>query len=169
MDSSVGRKISKKVQQAAEKYLASYDSSREQLTDKQWEVVVNHVKSQRFIKVKLAIILSVAVFEACLFVWAWRLTDELIAKVVPDKTMYVIDGETQDPIDLAPNDIKTYLQKLSNISFDAGATFSLAILLFAGVAVAFAFRKRRLKMIEAVIERKKESKVASEEDQPPLN
>ena len=41
------KKVSPKVQQNAEQYLVSLGSSRELLTDKQWEIVTNFIKAQR--------------------------------------------------------------------------------------------------------------------------
>jgi len=49
------------LQQDAEKYLASLESSREQLTTEQYEVVIDHVKSQRDSRKKILMMILLSI------------------------------------------------------------------------------------------------------------
>ncbi len=159
------RKVSQKVQQATEKYLASLKSSREQLTDKQWEVLINHIKCQQIFKWAIPFfLLPLAVFHTCLTIWSFHRTNELIKLVVPDEVVYVSRASDQTPTSLEPDRIKTYLQRLKKFSFHSAVGLINATLLFMVVILRVVYKKHRLKIIEAVIERKEEPKVTSQEN-----
>jgi hypothetical protein len=81
------RKISKKAQKAAEKYLHSLGSSREQLTDKQWNVVANYSKKQRLIVPSL---LLCGVLSAGLSFWTFQLSNKAVSSIIPSETTKVV-------------------------------------------------------------------------------
>ena len=157
-----GKKIYQKDQQAAEKFLDSHLTSRENLTEKQWEIIVNHFRNKRNIRVGLPIILLSAVFHTWLAIWAFQRTNNLISQVVPNEVIYVSKAGTETPIAIKPESIKEYLESLKKSSSQSTAGLIIATLMFTAFICYFVFRKHKLKVIEAVIERKEESKVTDE-------
>ncbi|MHC4157967.1 MAG: hypothetical protein ACYSSO_02705 [Planctomycetota bacterium] len=84
------KKISQKIQQAAEKYLASHGSSREQLTDKQWEVFANYVKSRRMVVLFVTLSLAISIFNAYLSLLAFQLGNQGVSSMIPSEAERVI-------------------------------------------------------------------------------
>lgn len=150
----MGRKISPKIQHATEEFLATLGSSPQQLTEKQWEVVVNHIKYQRTIKVVLPMILLFAVFYTWLTIWAFQRTNNLIDRAVPDEVIYVSKAGTETSIPFEPDQIKTYLESLKKSSFHSAAGVFFAPFFFTIFVCYFLFRKHKVKVIQAVVERK---------------
>ncbi len=157
-----GKKIYQKDQQFAEKFLDSHLTSRENLTEKQWEIIVNHFRNKRNIRVGLPIILFSAVFFTWLTIWSFQRTNNLIAQVVPDEVIYVSKAGTETSIAIEPESIKEYLESLKKSSSQITIGLTLATLMFTTFICHFVFRKHKLKVIEAVIECKEESKVTDE-------
>jgi len=163
-----GKKIYQKDQQAAEKFLSSHRTSREKLTEKQWEIIVNYFRNKRNIRVGLPIILFSAVFYTWLAIWAFQRTNNLIAQVVPNEVIYVSKAGTETPIAIKPESIKEYLESLKKSSSQNTAGLILATLMFTAFICYFVFRKHKLKFIEAVIECEEESKLTVEDKASPL-
>ena len=150
------KKISPKVQHAAEKYLASLGSSREQLTDKQWEVFVNYVKVQRSFKTCMPIILLLAIICAYFTFFGFQKTNKLITRVVPDEVIYVTKEASESPISLEPDIIKGYLERVRDLSFDTAGLFMITVMMLNVFVLRLIFKKHRLKAIEALVQRKQE-------------
>jgi len=157
-----GKKIYQKDQQAAEKFLDSHLTSRENLTEKQWEIIVNHFRNKRNIRVGLPIILFSAVFFTWLTIWSFQRTNNLIAQVVPYEVIYVSKAGTETSIAFEPESIKAYLESLKKSSSQITIGLTLATFMFTAFICHFVFRKNKLQLIEAVIECKEESKVTNE-------
>lgn len=152
------KKISKKVQQAAEKYLDSLGSSREQLTDKQWEATVNYVKSRQIAKVAIIFLLVFGVINACLSFWTFQLGRKGAASIVPNEAGQVIfvskAGEKSMPINV--NDIKNYMKAVAELYWQCGSCFVLATVFFAWVLISIPLTRRaNRKMFEALVPRTK--------------
>ena len=153
-----GRKIYRKDQQAAEKFLSLHRTSREKLTEKQWDIVVNHFRYQRNIRVVLPMLLFFAVFFTWLSIWSFQRTHNLLVQVIPDQVVYVSKAATESSIAIEPEDIKAYLERLKKSSYNSASGLILTTVMFTAFVCHFVFRKHRLKVIEAIIEFKEEPK-----------
>ena len=144
---------SPKVQQAAEKYLASLGSSRRQLTDEQWHIITKQVKSQRMVwpTILCCLILGIALIGITIFYCRWA--GYQIERATPDHPVYLREAGEGGTIQLSPQEIKDYLELLSSTSFNTGPAFILGVLLLlAALAVPSVIRRNR-KKLEAFIPR----------------
>jgi len=153
------KKISPKIQEATEKYLASLGSTREKLTDKQWEIIANHIKRQRATKLIVAILL-ICVVISFLFACVWlKMCHESIETLISEKFSYINEfkEELSSPLQL-------YLIKLGIVGGLVVPSFALGsklviILFFLLSAITYPFDMRREKRtIEAFIPPTQEAK-----------
>ena len=163
------RNPSSKVQRAAEKYLASLDSSRQQLTDKQWRIVTKHVETQRMVKpiILCCLILGLVLMGITLFYHYWAKYE--IERVTPNHPVDFRElGDNNDrTIRLWPREIKNYLELLSSMSFHTGPAFILGTLLLVAVfAIPLAVREHR-KKLEEFIPRKNQPPLSPDNPSPP--
>jgi hypothetical protein len=159
----MGRKISPKIQLAAEKYLTSLGSSREQLTDKQWEIIANYVKTRRM---KVPILLTGGIFCACMgFLYSWYAKNH-IANILPDEAVFVSKANKESAITLKPDDIKEHIDYLTHAYFMAGSLFILTVFMLGAVSICIPLMRRgNRKMLKAFIPRKQERGAARLENQ----
>jgi len=158
------KKISLKVQQTAEKYLASLGSSREQLTDKQWETVANYVKSRPIAKLAIIFLLIFGVINACLSFWTFQLGKKGMVSIMPNETGQVIfvSKAGEKSASLSRDYMNNYIKTVTDLYWQCGSSFTLAISLFALVLIAVPFTSRaNRKLLEALIPRKQEPETAS--------
>ena len=148
------KKISKKVQQAAEKYLASLDSSREQLTDKQWEVFINYIKTERNFKMFMPILFLLMIVMACCTIHAFKFTNKSINKIVPDEVVYVRKATDESTISLEPSQIEEHLEWIRDLSSNTALLFMGTVLIATVFFIRIFFKKYRLKSVEALVQRK---------------
>jgi hypothetical protein len=162
----VTKKISPKVQLAAEKYLALLGSSKEQLTDRQWQVVINYVKSQSVAKLAITFLLIFCILTAYLSFWAFKLGQKGINSIVPNQTAEIIliskSGEKSQPI--KPDEMKNYTKAIAKLYWHHGAEFVMAMFMLSLVILSFVERRAKRKMLEAFIPRAGESQTTSPEN-----
>ena len=163
------KKTSEKVLAAGEKYLTSLGSSREQLTDKQWGVVVKYVKGQRITKLCVAFFLIVGLICADLSLRAFRLGSKGLASVIPNEVAEIIlvfkAGE--ESMLLKPDDVKDYINAAAGSYWLCGACFVLAVSSFALAFISLPLGRRLYKkMFEGLIPRKGELETTCEKNSP---
>ena len=151
------KKISPKIQQAAEKYLGSLGSSRTDLTDKQWEIVVNHVKTQRM---RVPILLVFGIIFAGLSLWAFWLGKKGMDSIMPNETSLVtfVSKAGDKSVSLNPDDMKNYIKAVTELYWQCGLSFTLAISFFVFAFITIPLTRRGNKRIfEAFIPHRQET------------
>ena len=151
----MSKKISPKLQQAAEKYLLTLGSSRQYLTDKQWEIFLRHFKVERqlrwmtpFILLPFAIIMTFITFIA------FRRANQTISSLVPDEVVYVRKANEETPVAIKPDQIKAYLNYIQKGAWLSGAGLANSTLLFTVIVLSIILKGHRRKCIEALVDRK---------------
>jgi hypothetical protein len=145
------KKISPRLQQAAEKYLSSIGASRADLSEKQWEIVVKHVKTQRM---AVLILLIFGVILAGLSFWAFRLGEKGMASIIPEKAHLItfVSKTGEESASINPEDIKNYMKAVVDSYWNCGSSFALAGLFFTYAFITIPLTKRaNKKMLEAFI------------------
>lgn len=84
------RNPSPKLERAIEDYLISSGSSRECLTQKQFQVVTKYVKIWRANPYVVVALLALAVLEVLLIIWVCRMANSLVDSTIPKDTHEVI-------------------------------------------------------------------------------
>jgi hypothetical protein len=153
--------IHPKLRKTAEEYLASLNSSQEQLTDKQWEILINHIKVEHQFKWVTPCILVLGLLLACLSIFSFIRASDCITSAVPENTIYVITEPDRNPITLEPEYIRNYLEYLRKMSWNSAAGLVNATLLFVVVTMRFVLSKHRRKYIEALVERRDSAQTSS--------
>lgn len=148
------KQVSPKIQKAAEEYLASLNSSRERLTDAQWEVFVNHVKTERQFRWAIPFILVMGTLLACMTVFFFHKTSEYITYAVPEHVVYVTTEFKKSPLEISPERIRGYLEDLSSVSGYSIGCLLNTTLFFMIIVIRFITRKQRRRYIEALVMRK---------------
>ncbi len=151
------KKISPKAQQAAEKYLGSLGSSRTNLTDKQWEIIANYVKTE---KMKMPVLLVFGIICAGLSFWAFWLGEKGMASIIPEKAHLITfvskTGEESTPVN--PDEFKNYMKAVIGLYWKCGSSFILAIFCFVSAFIIIPLTRRGNKRIfEAFIPRRQET------------
>lgn len=161
----MAKKISPKIQQAAEKYLDSLGSSREQLTEKQWEVVIGYVKYRRTSKQAVVTLLVFGTILACLALLAFQHSKKGVTSVIPkevDKVVFIYKTNGESSKSLRPDDIRNYIRATAKLSWHTGSSFVLAIFMFGFAFIIIPLlRRRNRKMLEAFIQHKQETETSS--------
>lgn len=161
----MAKKISPKIQQAAEKYLDSLGSSQEELTEKQREIVANCFKTRR---IRVLILLVLGLIVAGVGFWSFQLGKKALASVVPheaDKIIFVSKtGEQSMPVQ--PGDVKKYTKVVTKLYWNCGACYVLAVffLTSAFIIVPLSIRENK-KILKAFIPRRQEQGEAHLENQ----
>jgi hypothetical protein len=148
------KQVSPKIQKAAEEYLTSLNSSRQYLTDKQWELLVNYIKTERQFRYVAPFILAMGVILICLAIFYFRTTNECITSAVPKNVVYVTNEPSQNSITLTPEHIKSYLEYLREGSSNFAINVLCAVYLFLVIITGLVTRKQKRKYIEALVERR---------------
>ncbi len=149
----MGKKISRKIQKAAEEYLALLGSSPQQLTEKQWHLTVNFIRALRVTKPMITVFLIIGIALTYLAFLYSDWTKREIAKVVPTGTIFLHDADDKSILPLQPCEIRDYLESLSSLSFNTGPAFILAVFLFLLVIIIPLYRRAHGKILEAFIKR----------------
>ena len=158
--------VSGKIQQAADKYLGSLDSSRDQLTDEQWRIVVAYIKLRRTYKPQLVFLLLLSVIWAVSAFWYLYYISKLVAVVVPHETIFVSKAVDEPTIPLDPDDIQEFIDNAAKAYFGTGAATIAALLFFSYVVAIPIHTRHRRKILESFIPRSQQHKAPSEENQP---
>ncbi|MDD5327861.1 MAG: hypothetical protein PHY02_08630 [Phycisphaerae bacterium] len=152
------KKISPRIQQAAEKYLDSIGASKADLSDKQWEIVADYVKAQRMV---VPLLLIIGIISIGVSIWSFRLGEKGMASIIPEKAHLIKfiskTGEESTPVN--PDEIKNYTEVIMGLYWKCGSFFMLA-----GFCFMFAFvnvplnRRRNKRVFEAFIPHRQEDK-----------
>jgi hypothetical protein len=157
------RKISKKAQKAAEKYLNSLGSSREQLTDKQWNAVVNYVKRQRP-RIPIFIFLILSLIMAGLSFWAFQSGSKLISIATPSETIEVIFVSEAGEESVEASDFSCYIRSVAKSYWHCGNAYALTLLNLFALFIFCFYRHTQRKTLEAFIPRKAAEQISSPEE-----
>ena len=158
------KKISKKVQQAAEKYLDSLGSSREQLSDKQWEVFANYVKSRRMVVLIVTLSLGVGIFSARFSLRAFQRGNEEIASLIPEEVQKVVfvSKAGEEISTLVPGIIKLDVKNAAWAYWQSAAGLTVAAFVFLQLLIYILLDRRNMKKtVEAFIPRKQKTQTIS--------
>ena len=161
------KNVSDKVRRAADQYLASLDSSRDQLTDRQWGIVVSYIKLRRTYKPQLVFLLLLSLIWAVSAFWYLHYISKLVAVVVPQETIFVSKSLDEPNIPLDPDDIKHFMNNAAKAYYGAGVATIAAILFFSYVVAIPVHVLHRRKILESFIPRSHNRKTPSQENQPP--
>lgn len=145
------KKISPKIQQAAEKYLASLGSSREQLTDKQWETLAAHIKLQRNRKIGRIVFLLFGIIFASLTVWVFCITKERIQFYVPDDTISIQMYGQEPVISLEPEQIENIIKGYVDLGSGIARLFDFTLLNFAFFGLSWLINREHNKILRVFI------------------
>jgi len=121
------KKISPKVQQATEKYLASLGSSRDQLTEKQWQTIANYIRAQRM---KVLFFLIFGIIFACVSFWAYQLGNKGATLTIPneaDEVIFVSKADAASTEPLKAEHIRNCVQRVGALQWRSGMTFTIAL------------------------------------------
>jgi hypothetical protein len=150
----IKKKISPKVQQAVEKYLGSLGFSRTDLTDKQWEIITNYVKTQRM---KVPILLVFGVVSACLGFLYFQHAKSYIDYAALDEVIFISKAGKEPFISLKPDDIKKCFDYFTHGYFMAGFIFAGSVFCFTSIFILIPLTRRENKrMFKAFIPCKQE-------------
>lgn len=161
----MAKKISPEIQHAAEKYLATLGSSRQQLTDEQWRVVIKHIKNRRMRGLCMFIFLCLAVLLLWLGFRAYRSAHYFLPEVLPVESVRIYQGDSETLVEPQVQEIQNYI----NLSLKYGVKlgcYCLMGLLCLITPFDVWWRTRRMdKVLEAFILRKQEQGEAHLENQ----
>jgi hypothetical protein len=109
---------------ATEKYIASLGRKREELTEEQWDFMVNCIKTRRIVIplfIIMALLCIITIFRA------WYLGHECFAKAIPHNTIMISFEDKSEPISLSPKEIRDYFSYTINRYMGAFGGFLLFI------------------------------------------
>jgi len=119
--------ISLNVQQAAEQYLASLNSSRDQLTDEQWNTVATYIKKQRIRKRAQFVLILIVIIFASLTVWGFCIINKRIQLYVPDGIVSVKKEGSESAMTIEPEEIENIIKWYVGIGSSIARCFDMTI------------------------------------------
>jgi hypothetical protein len=161
------RKISQKTQQTAEKYLVSLGSSREQLSDKQWEVFANYVKSRRMLVLIVTLSLGAGIFSGRFSLRAFQRGNEEIALLIPEEVQKVVfvSKAGEEISTLVPGIIKLDAKNAALAYWRSAAGLTVAAFFFLQLLLYILLDRRNMKKtVEAFIPREQKPEITSEDN-----
>jgi hypothetical protein len=116
-------KISPKVIETTEKYIASIGIKREGLTEDQWNLLLNYVEHRRIV---IPIFVLMVLFCSSMTFLFWHLGHKYLTGAIPNHTVQIVIDNQREPISLSPEEIRKYFDYLAGCYMNAGANFMLA-------------------------------------------
>lgn len=98
-----------RVLKATEKYIASIGKRREELTEEQWNLMLNYIKGRR-ISIPLLIIVALILISSSF--WYWHLGHKYFTNAIPSNSVTISFVDQQEPISLSPKEIKEYFNRV---------------------------------------------------------
>ena len=138
--------ISLNIQQSAERYLASLNSSRERLTDEQWETVTTHVKLQRNRKIARVVFLLVVIIFASLTIWGFCIINKRIQLYVPNGIISVTEEGSESAITLKPEEIECVISGYVRIGSIITRCFDCTVLFLFFFVITWIEERQRNKI-----------------------
>ena len=156
------RKISKKVEQAAEKYLASLGSSRDHLTETQWEIVARHVKTRKAQKIGIPLFILFGVLSIFTSLYWLKLGQKATTLIIPNEVNResIANKEIQETkYNLTADLVRIYTKSMAFSYWMSGTKFMLMLFCFWAAFVEMPLRMRtNRKFFEAFIPHVQEPK-----------
>jgi hypothetical protein len=116
-------KISPKVIRATEKYIASIGIKREELTEEQWNLLLDYVKNRRIV---IPIFVLIMLFCSSMTFLFWHLGHKCLTGAITNHTVQIATDNQREPISLSPEEIREYFDYLAGCYMNAGINFMLA-------------------------------------------
>ena len=151
----MAKKISPKIQQAAEKYLASLGSSREQLTEEQWRVLATHIKRQPHLKRSRIVLLFFGIIFGSLTILGFCLTNKRVRLYVPDDTVSIQKAGSESATSLKPEEIENIIRGYIRFGSNITRSFDFTVFFFVSFGI-FWLTERELNKILRVFIPKRE-------------
>ena len=117
-------KPSPRTLKATEKYIASIGRKREELTEEQWNLMVNYVKCRR---ISIPFFLIFFLVSTALMIANWYLGRKYVKKVIPEQSVKVIFNEQKEQTIISPEEIRNYLSYVNERYFMTGSQYIFAI------------------------------------------
>lgn len=118
------KRVSPKVLKATEKYLTSIGRKREELTEEQWNFMVDYIKKRCLI---VPILIFFVLFCTVMTYLYWHQGHKYYTKVIPHQTVKISFDDQRESITLSPEEIRRYLRYVTDCYMMAGMQFELTI------------------------------------------
>jgi hypothetical protein len=113
-----------RIVKATEKYIASIGTKREELTEEQWNFMLNYVK-MRHLRIPLLMILGL--FCAGMTLAYWHLGHKYFTNALPDNTIKIEFNGQKEAISLSSEEVRKYFSYVTHCYMNAGVQFMLAL------------------------------------------
>lgn len=130
-------KVSPRVLKATEKYIASLGRKREELTEEQWKFILNYIKGRRVV---IPILVVFGLFCVGMTILYWNSGHKTVARAIPHDTVKISVNNQKDTISLSPEEIRQYLDYVTDCYMNAGVQIMLGfqLLVFAFLSATLA-------------------------------
>ena len=112
-----------RILKATEKYIASLGRKREELTEEQWNFMINYVKTRR---VAIPFLVVCGLISLGMTFMYWHQGHKYVTEVIPHHTITVSFNDQNEQITLMPDEIRKYLNYITDRYMMAGTQFVLA-------------------------------------------
>ena len=154
-------------ERAAEEYVETLGSSREQLTNKQWQIVVKAVGSMKGAKVAATLLPILAVVYICTSLLIFRSFWQLAGDIETNEGYTISEaGEEYESV-ASTGYTEEYGKGLILLGFLAGSIFGLALATLAVVFHTLLNRRATKKMPEAFVLRDEDVREERDSTYPP--
>ncbi|MGA2070927.1 MAG: hypothetical protein ABSG97_06220 [Sedimentisphaerales bacterium] len=116
-------KTSPKVLKATDKYIASIGRKREELTEEQWNLMVNYIKTRRL---AIPSLIFFGLICAIFTLMYYHLGHKYLTMAIPHHTVTISFEGQQEPITLSPEEIRKYSTYVTDCYMMAGTQLMLA-------------------------------------------
>jgi hypothetical protein len=113
-----------KILKATEKYIASLGRKREELTEEQWNLMLNYIKVRR---IAIPFLLFFAMFSIGMTFAYWHQGHKYYTKTIPHQSVKISFDDQKEPITLSPEEVRQYLNYVTNRYMVASCQFLLSI------------------------------------------
>ena len=150
----MAKKISPKIQEATEEFLATLGSSREQLTDEQWRVLATHIKRQPHVKRSRIVLLLFGIIFGSLTVLGFCLTNKRVRLYVPDDTVTIKKAGSKSVISLKPEEIENIIRWYIRFGSSIARSFDFTVFFFVSFGIFWLTEREHNKILRAFISKR---------------
>jgi len=132
------KQVSPRTLKAAEKYIASVGRKREELTEEQWNLMVNYVKTRRL---GLPLLIFCGLICAVFTLVFYHLGQGFVEELLPHQVVKISFDDQRESISISPEEMRRHLSYATECYMLAGMQFMLAldflIFVFGGLTIVW--------------------------------
>ena len=141
-------RTSPRVLKATNKYITSLGRKREELTEEQWNLMLNYIKARR---IGIPFLLFFVVFWIGTTFTYWYQGHKYYTKIIPNQTVRISFDDQKEAVTFSPKEIQRYLSNVIHCYVMAFSGFLMAVMFLTYFIIILTIFKKSNRKAHAVL------------------